>query len=261
MIEVPSLDGWFPSGVPGPVALAEHVRATGNGQWWADRAVGPRAVAVACADHVLLEGDPRYVDPDALAALGHDGYVLARTRFLPVLGAAFDRIVPWERMIWVQSRPVPRRLPPRDVVVRRLAPGDGAAVAGAGDDAGWITRSWGDAHGLAASGHAWGAFRSGRLVSLACTYFLGGVYEDLAVVTLRGHRREGLALACLSGLCGDVAARGHTPSWTCSRGNRPSRRLAWTAGFRLFGEYVHYGVGRPAGAGRPGGITPVVKAR
>ncbi|MFI8187125.1 GNAT family N-acetyltransferase [Actinacidiphila glaucinigra] len=260
MIEVPSLDGWFPSGVPGPVALAEHVRATGNGRWWADREAAPRAVAVACADHVLLEGDPRYVDPDALAPLAN-GYVLARTRFLPVLGAAFERVVPGERMIWVQSRPVPRRRPPRDAVVRRLAPGDGPAVAAAGDDVRWITRSWGGAQGLAASGHAWGAFRSGRLVSLACTYFLGDRYEDLAVVTLRGHRREGLALACLSGLCGDVASRGRTPGWTCSRGNRPSRRLAWTAGFRLFGEYVHYAVGRPAGAGRLRGTTRALGAR
>lgn len=252
MIEVPSLDGWFPSGVPGPAALAEHVSATGHGQWWADRSVEPRAVAVACADHVLLEGDPRFVDPDALAPFGNS-YVLARTRFLPVLGAAFDRVVPWERMIWVQSRPVPRRRTPRDVVVRGLTPDDGAAVAAMGDDAVWITRSWGDAYGLAASGHAWGAFRAGRVVSLACTYVLGGAYEDLAVVTLRGHRREGLALGCLAGLCGDVAARGRTPGWTCSRGNRPSRRLAWTAGFRLFGEYVHYAVGRPAGWGSRAG--------
>ncbi|MEU1623732.1 GNAT family N-acetyltransferase [Streptomyces sp. NPDC005722] len=257
MIEVPALDGWFPCGVPGPAALAEHVRASGNGGWWADRAAAPRAVAVVCADHALLEGDPRYVDPDGLAGLANR-YVLARTRFLPVLGAAFDRVVPWERMIWVQSRPVPRRRPPRDVVVRRLVPGDGAAVAAAGDDVRRFTLSWGGAHGLAASGHAWGAFRSGRLVSLACTYVLGGVYEDLAVVTSRGHRREGLALACLSGLCSDVAARGRTPGWTCSRGDRPSRRLAWTAGFRLFGEYVHYAVGAPAGAGHRGGIRRAV---
>ncbi|MET7802597.1 hypothetical protein ABZS78_39705, partial [Streptomyces decoyicus] len=36
----------------------------------------------------------------------------------------------------------------------------------------------------------------------------------------------------------DIAARGHTPSWTCSRDNRPSRLLAWTAGFRLLRPFL-----------------------
>ncbi|MFD3454385.1 GNAT family N-acetyltransferase [Streptomyces sp. NPDC058691] len=241
---LPLPDGWFPADVPGPVALAEHVRATGHGRWWADRPAGPRVVGVACAGHVLVDGDPRHTDPRALAPLG-GSYVLARSRFLPVLGAAFDRVVPWERMIWLPSGPVPQGRPPRDVEVRRLTAADGAALAAAGPDAAWISGSWGGAAGLAGSGHCWGAFREGRPVSLACTYFLGTGYEDIAVLTLPGHRREGLALACLAGLCADVAARGRVPSWTCSRDNRPSRLLAWAAGFRLFGEYVHFAVGRP----------------
>ncbi|MFI5525753.1 hypothetical protein [Streptomyces platensis] len=42
------------------------------------------------------------------------------------------------------------------------------------------------------------------------------------------------------------------PERTCSRDNRPSRLVAWTAGFRLEHEYVHYLTGQPAGraAGR-----------
>ncbi|WP_324290827.1 GNAT family N-acetyltransferase [Streptomyces sp. H27-S2] len=58
-----------------------------------------------------------------------------------------------------------------------------------------------------------------------------------------GHRRQHLALACVAALCADIAARGRTPSWSCSRDNRPSRLLAWSAGFRLTREYIHYATG------------------
>ncbi|MFD4945149.1 GNAT family N-acetyltransferase [Streptomyces sp. NPDC058239] len=54
------------------------------------------------------------------------------------------------------------------------------------------------------------------------------------------RRRRYLAHACVAGLCADIAARGRIASWSCSRGNRPSRLLAWTSGFRLEREYVHY---------------------
>ncbi|MFD6887447.1 GNAT family N-acetyltransferase [Streptomyces sp. NPDC059957] len=68
-------------------------------------------------------------------------------------------------------------------------------------------------------------------------------YEDVAALADPGHRRQHLTLACVTALCQDIAARGRTPSWTCSRDNRPSRLLAWLAGFRLTREYVHYGTG------------------
>jgi predicted GNAT family acetyltransferase len=58
------------------------------------------------------------------------------------------------------------------------------------------------------------------------------------------RRRECLALACVAGLTADIRARGRAASWCCSRDNRPSRLLAWTAGFRLTREYVHHITGR-----------------
>lgn len=58
-----------------------------------------------------------------------------------------------------------------------------------------------------------------------------------------GERRRRLALACVTGLTEDIAARGRTASWCCSRHNRPSRLLAWTAGFRLVRESTHYVTG------------------
>ncbi|MFD7925690.1 hypothetical protein [Streptomyces sp. NPDC059742] len=56
--QLPALIRWFPSGSPGLGALAEHVLTTGTGHWWADHADRPRVLAVTCADHVLMRGDP-----------------------------------------------------------------------------------------------------------------------------------------------------------------------------------------------------------
>lgn len=85
-----------------------------------------------------------------------------------------------------------------------------------------------------------------RVLAVACAYLLSSTHEDIACLTVPEHRREHLALACVTALCTDIAARGHTASWSCSRDNRPSRLLAWTAGFRLEREYVHYVTGSPA---------------
>ncbi|WP_406365539.1 GNAT family N-acetyltransferase [Streptomyces sp. NBC_01546] len=154
--QLPALSPWFPTGSPGLGALAEHVLTTGTGHWWADRPDRPRVLAVTCADHVLLRGDPGVLTPDTLARFA-DQYVETPERFWPALGSA---------------------------------------------------------------------------------------YEDIAVVTLPDRRRERLALACVAGLTADIQARGHTASWCCSRDNRPSRLLAWTAGFRLTREYLHHATGR-----------------
>ncbi|WP_308072244.1 hypothetical protein [Streptomyces bambusae] len=93
MIELPAaaataFSHWFPAGAPGIVGLAEHVRATGNGRWWADRPVDARTPAVECGDLLLLRGDPRALDPEALAPFALHR-VEAPARFVPVLRAAF----------------------------------------------------------------------------------------------------------------------------------------------------------------------------
>ncbi|MFI9075743.1 hypothetical protein ACIGW8_04410 [Streptomyces sioyaensis] len=59
-------------------ARAEHVRVTGTGRWWADRAVEPRAVAVACAGHASWGG------PAGAAASGLGRAALDRDRMLAV---------------------------------------------------------------------------------------------------------------------------------------------------------------------------------
>ncbi|WP_030983016.1 GNAT family N-acetyltransferase [Streptomyces sp. NRRL S-1813] len=243
--QLPALSDWFATGPPGAAALAEHALVPGAGRWWADRAVDPRAIAVACADHLLLRGDPTTLAPIALAPFAAH-YVQAPARFLPLLGSAFDLLVPWERMAYVHHVRVSPPRPPRGVTVRRLAPGDAPALAALDPDMAWIHASWGGPAGLAASGHGWAAFTKDRVLAVACTYFGGTTYEDVACATVPELRRQRLALACVTALCQDIAARGHTPSWNCSRDNRPSRLLAWTAGFRLEHEYVHYFTGQPA---------------
>ncbi|MGW7490667.1 GNAT family N-acetyltransferase [Streptomyces sp. NPDC054786] len=250
--QLPPLTRWFTAGSPGAAALPEHVLASGTGRWWTDRAAAPRALAVACADHVLLRGDPEALARDALAVFGAH-YVQAPARFLPALGSAFDLVVPWERMLYLHQVPVPVPRTPDGVTVRRLAPEDAPALAALTPDTAWVHASWGGPAGLAASGLGWAAFRKEDVLAVACTYFHGTRYEDLACFTVPEHRRQRLALACVTALCQDIATRGHTPSWTCSRDNRPSRLLAWTAGFRLEHEYVQHLTGKPAhqGSGLP----------
>ncbi|MFD5569154.1 GNAT family N-acetyltransferase [Streptomyces cadmiisoli] len=247
---LPAVARWFPAGSPGTAAIGEHVLATGVGRWWADRAVQPRALAASCAGHVVLRGAADLLTPESLAPLA-GSRIDAPSRFLPALGAAFDRITPWERMVWTlrtepQSAPVPF-----GVTVRRVRRQDADALHALGPDAAWLPATWGGPLGLASSGHAWAATtRRGTVLAVACTYFRGTAYEDVAVYTVPDHRRHRLALACVNALCVDITARGRTPGWNCSVHNRASRLLAWTAGFRLVSEYVHYAVGTPVGGGR-----------
>ncbi|GGV49964.1 GNAT family N-acetyltransferase [Streptomyces spectabilis] len=253
--QLPALSDWFAIGAPGTAALPEHALAHGVGQWWADRAEAPRALAVACAGHVLLRGDPGAVTPAELAPFAA-GHVEAPPRFLPRLGAAFDRLVPVERMLYVHREPVAVQRPPRGVRIRTVTAGDAAALAVRWPGSDWLHDSWGGARGLAASGRAVAAFdRGGRVLSVACSYFAGAAYEDVAVATAPAHRRKGLAHACVTALTADIAARGRTASWSCARDNRPSRLLAWTTGFRLEREYTRFATGTPlpqsAALGKP----------
>ncbi|MFD5327319.1 GNAT family N-acetyltransferase [Streptomyces sp. NPDC127092] len=232
----------FPIGGRGTAALAEHVLTTGHGSWWTDRTVRPRVIAVTCGDHALLAGDPTALTSADLAPLA-GLCVEASDRFLPLLGAAFDRLHSWDRMLYVHhATGVPPRVP-RGVTVRRLRPEDGPALAAIVPTMSWIHATWGGPAGLAASGLGWAAFRKGRVLAVACTRFTGSRYEDVACATDPSERRQPLALACVQGLTDDISARGRIATWSCSRDNRASRLLAWTAGFRLIREYVHHTTG------------------
>ncbi|MEU7576386.1 GNAT family N-acetyltransferase [Streptomyces sp. NPDC041068] len=242
-VQLPTSDRWFSAGAPGPALVAEHALTTGIGHWWADDADRPRTLAVTCAGHAMLRGTPERLTAEALAPLA-DTHVDAPARFLPALRAAFAYVTPGERMVWTQQA-APHEPPPssRAVRVRRLEPADTDALLALGPDSAWISASWGGPLGLAASGHAWGAVDRGeQLLAVACAYFRGTRHEEVAALPLTGHRRHALALSCVTALTDDIRARGHIPSWNCSTLDRPSRLLAWTAGFRLEREYVDHAV-------------------
>ncbi|WP_354638143.1 GNAT family N-acetyltransferase [Kitasatospora camelliae] len=241
----PLLDAWFRPETPGPGTLAAHVLLTGCGSVWTDRPVSPRAALVHCGPQRVLRGDPRFLTPDVLLPLGH-GQFSASDRFLPLFGRTFTQVFPWVRMVCTQQRrPVRRGLPP-GVRVRRLGPADAVHLDTLGADLRWIAETWESTGALASAGAAWGAFADDRLVSLAVGYLHGLAHEDLAVATVPGHRRQGLALACVRAACAAVRRSGRTPTWTVPRSNGPSRALAAAAGFVPVGAEVVYWVGPAA---------------
>ncbi|WP_432126174.1 GNAT family N-acetyltransferase [Streptomyces sp. bgisy082] len=231
----------FRSGTPGIAALAEHVLATGHGTWWTDRAAYPRAIAVTCGSHALLAGDPTALAPADLFPLA-GRRVAAPDRFLPVLGAAFDLLLPWHRMLYVHRAAGVSTRVPRGVIVRRLRAQDGPALAAA-PGLGRIDSTWDGPMALARSGHGWAAFGRNEVLAVACTRFVGSRYEEVVCTAGPGERRRRLGSACLAGLTADIAARGRTATWSCSRDDRASRLLAWTGGFRLVREYVDHTTG------------------
>jgi RimJ/RimL family protein N-acetyltransferase len=232
---------WFQPEAPGMVLAASHVLHTGFGGWWADRWPTPRVLLGGVAGNYTLRGDPTALTPDdfdpQLA-----GVIEAPARFLPLLEAAFDPVFQWPRVLY--RHPGPASLPVSSVssgaAVRRLAASDARALATLSTESSWISKTWGSPAGLAANGMAWGAFVDGKLVSVACTFFVGDAHEELGVVTESDFRGQGLSLACTLGLCRDGFARGRTPTWSTSPDNVGSMRVAEKCGFDFVGEGVLY---------------------
>jgi RimJ/RimL family protein N-acetyltransferase len=233
------LQPWLDAEQPGPDAIAGHVVATGHGRCWVDRPAQPRAFLLETGGNYLMGGDADAIDPAALTPLIR-GFVAAPPTFAPLLDAAFDSVVRWDRVIY-QAPPTPPAGHPDGV--RPLLPADAGALAAMHPDAAWISKTWGGPAGLAASGRAWGAFAGGRLVAVACTFFLGERHEDLGVVTDLDHQARGLATACASSAWAHVASTGHAVSWSTSVDNRASRRVAEKLGFRFVRTDVLHVIG------------------
>ena len=216
---------------PGPM-IAQHLLGTGNGSCLADRWPGPRALAVETGGNWALAGDPAAFDPAAVAGRVA-GFVEAPAGFEPLLRTAARELHEWPRVIFTLEGagdpPPGRDGAPR---VRRLGPGDAGPLAGLGSETDWVASTWGGPGGLAASGTGWGAFDGRRLVAVACPFFVGQRYEDLAVATEPGFRGLGLSPACAWAVCQDVRRRGRVPSWTTSPDNTASLRVAAKLGFR-----------------------------
>ena len=150
--------------------------------------------------------------------------------FEPLLRATVPTLAVWPRVI-LELPGDPQPVASAEAVIRLLRPADAGQVAGLSSEVAWIAATWSGPAGLAASGHAWAAFRRGRLAAVACSFFVGVHYEDIGVVTEPAERGRGLSAACAGALCLDIRGRGRRPSWSTSPDNAASLRVAEKLGF------------------------------
>ena len=242
--EAPSVRELFVPDRPGPL-IGLHVLQTGVGRLYADRFPSSRAVLAEVSGNLALYGDPSVMSAIDLRRLTLDGFVETPRAFEPVLRQAYPRAGVWQRVI---QRLEPSRLteaPPVDAEVRPLEPADRDGVRQLSLGLAWIADTWNGPVGLVRSGRAWGAFVKSRLVSVACSFFVGERFEDVGIVTEPDFRGRGLAQACAHAVCADIVRRGRAPSWSTSPDNVGSLRVAAKLGFTLDRHDRLLVVGRP----------------
>jgi RimJ/RimL family protein N-acetyltransferase len=247
-----TLKNWFLPERPGPL-IGSHILQTGNGACFVDRWPAPQAILVETAGNYTLLGQASALTPADLHP--HlQGFVETSEAFVPLLQAAFPKVESWPRLIFAQSK-TPDLATTSPASVRRLEPVDSYHLWGLSPEVAWISKTWGGATGLAASGLAWGAFVAGQLAAVACTFFLGQTYEEIGIVTEPKFRGRGLSTACTLALCSDIQARGHQPSWTTSPDNTASLRVAEKLGFSRVRDDLLYvvGISIPESAEAPSG--------
>ena len=237
----PELAGWFEPERPGPLNH-QHAVHTGRGRCRVDRWPDPRVVLVETAGNYALRGDPQRLAPGQLDDVA--GFVEAPPEWLPVLRAADPGVAVWPRLMAVLPRTTPLPDPCGDEV-RRLGPGDVAALVGYDPDGTWIWSTWGGPQELAAARVAHGAFVAGRLVSIAVPFYVGARHADLGVVTDPGFRGRGLSTRCAAAVAADARARDLVPTWTTSPDNTASRAVAARLGFAPHRTDVLYAVRVP----------------
>lgn len=248
--QLATLKAHFTPDRPGPL-IGLHVIQTGHGHCFVDRWPDPRAILVDTAQNMSLSGDPTVLQPADLRA--HViGVVEAPEHFVPLLRAAFPDLVVWDRVIYALDGK-PQFSLPADFLVRQLGPTDTPALQTLSDESSWISKTWGEPAGLAASGYAWGAFAGERLAAVANIFFLGDHYEEIGIVTEPEFRGRGLSGACAGALCAEIQARGRIPSWTTSPDNTASKRVAEKLGFTFQrNDYLYViGVAIPESAQMP----------
>jgi RimJ/RimL family protein N-acetyltransferase len=237
-----ALRDWFRPEQPGYPLIGPHVVQTGHGACWVDRWPNPRAVLAGTFGNYYLSGNPDALQPPDLPPIA--GFVHAPDAWESLLRAAFPSLGFWDRVLFGRHEP-PRFTLSTDFHFRRLTSADAYHVWGLSPEINWIWSTWGGPSTFAASGYAWGAWQDDRLVSVACTFFLGEQYEEIGIVTEPEWRGLGLSAACAGALCEEIQARGHQPSWSTSPDNRASIRVAEKLGFRFRAESRLYAINTP----------------
>lgn len=225
-----TLRDWFLPDRPGPL-VGLHVLQTGHGACFVDRWPKPRVALLQTGGNLALVGDPSSLTPDELRPR-LVGFVDAPANFEPLLRATVPCLAVWPRVI-LELPGDPQPVASAEAVIRLLRPADAGQVAGLSPEVAWIAATWSGPAGLATSGHAWGAFRRGRLVAVTCSFFVGVHYEDIGIVTEAAERGQGFSAACAGALCLDIQGRGRRPSWSTSPDNAASLRVAGKLGFSV----------------------------
>src|SRR5579871_2658701 len=224
-----TLRPWFLPERPGPL-VAAHVLETGHGVCYADRWPGPRAVFFQTGDNYVLAGEPAVLSPED-ARQRVTGFIDCPRRFDEVLLEAFPSMVLWNRIVLELDTEAPAFRLRTPATLTPLGAEHAGDIETLDPELAWIHNTWDGASGLAASGKAWGAVVDGRLVSVACSFFVAESFEDIGIITEPAYRGRSLAVVCAAALCRDIQSRGKTPSWTTSPENQASRRVAEKLGF------------------------------
>ena len=232
---------WFRPEVPGPI-VASHVLRTGHGRAWVDRWPDVQAVVVESESNLVMAGDPTVLDPTELAQTAA-GFVAAPEEFVPLLEATYPTLHKWPRIVGKLPSP-PIQPPAVQAELRRFCAADADDLANLSAESIWVARTWECAENFARSGYGWGAWVDGVLASVACTFFLGEEHEDIGIVTEPGYQGNGLSSACTYELCLDIVARRRTPTWSTSKDNFASWRVAEKLGFVHVRDDWLYVVGR-----------------
>jgi GNAT superfamily N-acetyltransferase len=234
------MKNWLLPERPGPL-VGLHIISSGYGTALADRWPDPRSLLVETGGNYSLSGDPGVLDSGELRA--HiKGFVETEPGFLTPLKEAFPELQEWQRVIFTQSQSISHSQITQGKL-NRLSLADAKALSKISEESAWIWNTWGGPEELASSGFSWGVYVERRLVSVACTFFLGERFEDVGVVTDPVYRNQGFSSACAGALCRDIHARGRIPSWTTSPDNTASLGVARRLGFTLQREDVLYVAG------------------
>lgn len=237
-----ALRNWFLPDKPGAL-VGLHVLQTGRGSFAVDRWPNPRCLLAETGGNYALAGDALSITAEDLRGR-ITGVVEAPPWFLPLLQETFPDLKIWDRVILSLETLLPSNIPSR-FPLRRLTQGDSQALSELSEEVSWISKTWGGPEGLVRSGYAWGVVDEGRIVSLACTFFVGETYEDIGVVTEPEYRRQGLSLTCLRALCEDIFSRGRRASWSTSPDNKASLGVAQKLGFEFDRYDTLYVINQP----------------
>jgi hypothetical protein len=205
---------------------------SGRGRVWIDG--DPVAPAGVLVESVLLPGEPQgFGDGAAVLRLLREAIGWSCVEVDSVLAAAmgeeFERRWGVARIvvdvIHVLREPVAELGHP---LVRPMTPAEALEVPAIADD---VLPDRRLVAAAAERGWFFAAVEHGVIVGQGGSFAAGSVFADVGVHVGSGHRRDGIATACASGVCAALQAEGLVPVWGTSSENTASLATACRLGF------------------------------